>query len=207
METSGTLESVGSLRIFPREQAETHRLMLYYLRHMKYDDALVCSRLNWRLEYRRPDEGEDHYLLIQCGEPVGLQYVNAKSWLNEVQVKLAVYLALIGFKAENTDFRAGGAEIPLSFGHNRLPHLVEMEYWHKQKEIISDTQHMTEALEAIRVITQKTLPSVLTPTDHNRPMYELLKQVDLGASALLVAERNAEQVTLDEDEEDYGGYS
>ena len=108
------------------------RHVLHCLRWMKYDDALVIPSA--RLEYRSPAEGETHYLLERYGQPVGLQYVRAASWLDEVQRKLAVYLANIGFTPQFTRRIAGGAQTPLAFQHNRLPHLFTFDAWHEQKD-------------------------------------------------------------------------
>lgn len=189
---------VTELVCYPRNTA-TQRYLLAQVRRLKYDDALVAVRLGWRLEYRQPLEGEDHYLLVQAGEPVALQYVKSRYWLNEVQIKLAVYLALLGFKADNTDFRPGEAEPRLSYVHNRLPAIFGFDYWYKQREDEDDSKMLVNALESIRAITQQTLPAVLTPKPGDKALYDELQQIDRRVSTLLVEKHNARNDDENED--------
>ena len=113
----------------------TQRYLLQKLRYLHYEEALHCSN-GWRLEYRIPDSGEIHYLLVRQNEPVALQYVRATSWLNEVQNEMAFILTWLGFTAHNTQvLEVGkGQRVSLAFGHNRLPHMCEFEFWHDVSE-------------------------------------------------------------------------
>jgi|CXWL01.1.fsa_nt_gi hypothetical protein len=116
--------------------SEDRRTQLYLLRTvrcMTYGDALTMP--GFRLEYRQPRSGLIHYMLVRTGKPVGVQYVKAASWLDEVQQKLSVYLTILGFNRNNTNLRAGGARVPLYFEHDRLPLLFKFEAQHKQADI------------------------------------------------------------------------
>jgi len=105
------------------QRAATQLLRL--VRQVRLDDALVCP--HGRLERIRPDIGFEHYLLYQNGQATGLQYVRAPHWLDEVQAKLAALLSAMGFTVQNSVVRIGGAQTPLSFEHNRVRHLFEMD--------------------------------------------------------------------------------
>lgn len=115
----------------PVQAMYLHRLV----KRMAYGDALV--RFGWRTEYRLeyicPDKGFVHYILYCDNEPVGLQYVRATSWLDEVQRKLGAYLVTIGFRFDKCELKMGGAKTPLSFKHNRLPHLFVFDRRRKFK--------------------------------------------------------------------------
>lgn len=99
--------------------------LLPMIRQVRLDDALVCP--HGRLERIRPEIGFEHYLLYQNGQVTGLQYVRARHWLDEVQTKLAALLSVLGFTVHNTTIRIGGAQTPLSFEHNRVRHLFQMD--------------------------------------------------------------------------------
>ena len=105
------------------------RYLLQWIRRVAYGDALLQFKGNtytgWRLEYICPDIGHVHYLLYKGDNPVGLQYVRAPHWTSEVQRRLAAYLTVVGFTPTNVEIRLGGAQTPIKFVHNRLPHLFE----------------------------------------------------------------------------------
>lgn len=98
--------------------------LLALVRAMRLDDVL--SSPHGRLERIRPEVGFEHYLLYQAGQPVGLQYVRAQHWLDDVQRGLAATLSAAGWTAKNTVLRIGVAQTPLRFEHNRLRKLFEI---------------------------------------------------------------------------------
>ena len=99
--------------------------LLPMVRQVRLGDALVCP--HGRLERIRPDIGFEHYLLYQNGQVTGLQYIRARHWLDEVQTKLSALLSALGFTVQNTTLRIAGAQTPLSFEHNRVRHLFQMD--------------------------------------------------------------------------------
>lgn len=105
------------------------RYLLRLVRQMCYGDAL--SGPGFRLEYRRPERGSVHYLLIRARKPVAVQCVEYPAWLDEIQQKMSVYLAVLGCNRQNTKLRVGSARISLSFNHARLPPLFLFEFQHK----------------------------------------------------------------------------
>lgn len=116
-------------------KAERH--MLELVRRMHYDQALTTR--GWRLEYRLPESGFPHYLLVRSGKPVALQYIRAQHWLDEVQVKLSRYLVMIGFRGYST-WRNQPTVIPLNFEHNRLPWMFAYEGWSRMDGEINEEE-------------------------------------------------------------------
>lgn len=97
------------------------RYLITLVRRLTYLDALLSS--GRRVEYVNPVYGIPFYVLYNGKEAVGLQYVTASDRLNSVQLGLARYLAAIGFTPGNTELKLDAARTPLTFQHNRLPHL------------------------------------------------------------------------------------
>lgn len=211
------MEAINELTCYLRAP-DVQRYVLKQIRRMKLGDALITydhadittigwsdktPPIAWRVEYRRPLEGEDHYLLIQGREPVAVQYIKSRYWLDEVQVKLAAYLVLIGFRAFNVDYLVGGEETAEDYVHNRLPHLFQFDYWYKRRDDDDDSRMLKEALESIRAITQQTLPAVFTPAPGDKALYDELQQIDRRVSVLLVEKHNARMT----DDDDTGGHA
>ena len=118
-------ERTGTQLLVIRFDQRAATQLLPMVRQVRLDDALVCP--HGRLERIRPEIGFEHYLLYQNGQPVGLQYVRSRYWLDEVQTKLAALLSALGFTVQNSTIRIGGAQTPLSFEHNRVRRLFDME--------------------------------------------------------------------------------
>lgn len=126
----------------PNENAGANLLQIYYdermaarmlplVRQIHFGDALICP--HGRLERIRPEMGFEHYLLYLHGQPVGVQYIRSKSWLDPVQRGLAGFLSVVGFTIHNTVLKMGDGQTPDDFEHNRLRHLFEMSVLIGQK--------------------------------------------------------------------------
>lgn len=102
--------------------------LLRLVRQMAYGDALVMPRRGLRLEYVCPDAGLIHYRLYMNDKLVGVQFVRADHWLKEVQEKLAATLLLVGFVAEQTMLKYGGAKSGPDDSHLRKRKLFQMDY-------------------------------------------------------------------------------
>ena len=125
------MNTLKSITVYNRN-VWAQRYLLRLVREMCYSDAL--SGPGYRLEYRKPQKGIPHYLLIRARKPVAVQCVERPAWLDEVQQKLSVYLAVLGSDRHNTKLRVGGARTPLRFDHTHLPSLFLFEFQHNRDE-------------------------------------------------------------------------
>lgn len=125
------MDTLKSIVVYNRD-VWAQQYLLRLIRRMCYGDALTGT--NFRLEYRQPVKGVPHYLLIRSRRPIAAQCIEWPSWLDEIQQKLAIYLAIQGANRHNTKLRVGGARTPVSFQrHNHLPPLFLFEFQHNTK--------------------------------------------------------------------------
>lgn len=109
------------LYLFDDTAAELERMIW----RLTIDDVL--ARRGWRLEYVRLLAGATHYRLYRICRArvklVGIVDVMAYQRGLEVDRKMAVYLAGIGFTPANTRILIGAAQTPLEASKQRLPRL------------------------------------------------------------------------------------
>jgi hypothetical protein len=92
--------------------------MLYQL---CLDDCL--TRYGWRLDYIYPERGNAFYALYRRGVLLGIVDVMAYRRGMEVDRKMGVYLAGMGFTPHNTWVVIGGAKTPIDIKKDSLPQL------------------------------------------------------------------------------------
>ena len=105
------------------------RYLKLRIRRLQFDQALSAGM--FRLEYRYPEAGFRHYLLVRGAEPVAIQYIRADDWFEETFEGLAFVLSFLGFTYRNT--QKTYARTPLRFEHNRLSSLFTVSFQTKHQ--------------------------------------------------------------------------
>lgn len=93
--------------------------MLWLIRRMCYDDAVLCGQ--YRVEYLHLDAGLPHYRLYCVETLVGVARIRHPSRLRVLQMALARYLICIGFDPYTAALRRGFATTPPNAKTTRLP--------------------------------------------------------------------------------------
>jgi hypothetical protein len=97
---------------------------LSLLETMNYDDALVRrERRGWRVEYLYLDAGLPHYRIYKGAQLFGLVDIRHPNQLMPIQLKLAFYLAALGFAPGTFDFRPRARKTAMDAGKDgdRIP--------------------------------------------------------------------------------------
>lgn len=99
-------------------------LVLARLEGMNYDDALIRhERRGWRIEYLYLDAGLPHYRIYKGEQLFGLVDIRHPNQLMPIQLKLAFYLAALGFAPDTFEFRPRARKTAMDAGKDgdRIP--------------------------------------------------------------------------------------